>query len=100
LSCRKYTSEVLGIEVTDLTPAIARKLGLGDISGVVITAVRPDSAAASEGIHKGMAIIRIGHKPVRSVNEFKAALQSELLEKGILLLVRTQNGNYFVPLKG
>jgi serine protease Do len=92
-------SEELGVEVSDLTPEIARKLGLGANSGVIVSAVQPEAVAAQYGIREGMIILRVGQKPVRSAAEFKAAIKDESLDKGILLLVRTQSGNRFMLLK-
>ena len=94
-----FASQELGVEVSDLSPEIARKLGLGAISGVIVTAVQPEGIAAPFGIREGMIILLVGQKTVHSAAEFKAALQSESLEKGILLLVHTHSGNRFVLLK-
>ncbi len=94
-----FISEELGIELKDLTPEIAQKLGLDANSGVIVAAVRPEGIAAPSGIRQGMIILRIGQKTVHSVAEFKAAMKDESLEKGVLLLVRTQSGNRFLLLK-
>ncbi len=94
-----FASPELGIRVSDLSPEIAKKLGYGNISGIVVAAVQPEGIAAPAGIREGMVILRVGPKAVRSIADFKAALQKETLEKGILLLVRTQYGNRFVLLK-
>ena len=94
-----FISDELGLELRDLAPEIAQKLGLDANSGVIVTAVRPEGIAAPSGIRKGMIILRVGQKTVHSVAEFKAAIKDESLEKGILLLVRTQSGNRFLLLK-
>ncbi len=94
-----FTSRELGLEVIDLTPEIAGKLGLSNASGVVITGVQPEGIAAMAGIREGMVISRVGQKAVRSIADLKTALKNESLEKGVLLLLRTQNGNRFVVLK-
>ena len=94
-----FISEELGIELRDLTPEIAQKLGLDANSGVIVAAVRPDGVAAPSGIRKGMIILLVEQQRVHSVAEFKAAMKDESLEKGVLLLVRTQSGNRFLLLK-
>jgi serine protease Do len=94
-----FISEELGVELRDLTPEIAQKLGLDANSGVIVAAVQPEGIAAPSGVRKGMIIMRVGKKTVHSVAEFKAAIKDESLEKGILLLVRTQIGNRFLILK-
>jgi serine protease Do len=94
-----FVSKELGIELRGLTPEAARKLGLGANSGVIVTAVEPDGISAPAGIREGMIILFVGQKPVHSVTEFKAAMQEQSLEKGILLLVRTSSGNRFLLVK-
>ncbi|MGA2059243.1 MAG: Do family serine endopeptidase [Thermoguttaceae bacterium] len=94
-----FTSEELGVELRDLTPDIAQKLGLDANSGVIIAAVRPEGIAAPSGIRAGMIILLVEQKRVHSVAEFKAAMKDQSLEKGILLLVRTQSGNRFLLIK-
>jgi hypothetical protein len=46
-----------------------------------------------------MLILRVGKKPVASVAEFKAAIKGESFKEGVMLLVRTQEGNRFVVLQ-
>jgi serine protease Do len=94
-----YTSKELGIDISEMTPQIAKALGIDDVSGVIITAVQPDGIAASDGIRPGMIVLRVGQKLVKSIADFKAAMQGENIENGVLLLLRTQNGNRFVLLK-
>jgi serine protease Do len=94
-----FTSEALGLNISALTPDIAKQLGYSDTSGVVVTAVDPQGIAAQRRIRPGSVILRVGQKTVHTVDDFKAALQNESLAKGILLLVRTQFGNRYELLK-
>jgi serine protease Do len=89
----------LGLEVSDLAPEIAAKLGSGADSGAIVTAVQPQSVAAQNGIREGMIILRVGQKTIRSAADFKAAMKDQSLEKGVPLLIRAQNGNRFLLLK-
>jgi serine protease Do len=94
-----YINPELGFEVIDLTPEIAKILGLTNASGVVITKVQSDSVAAMVGIRAGMVISRVGQKDIHSIAELKTALQGQSLENGIRLLIRTPNGSRFVVLQ-
>jgi serine protease Do len=94
-----FKSNDLGLEVDELTANNAEQLGFKDQKGVVITEVDPNSAAASVGLREGMLIMKVGKHHVASVADFKAALKDVSLEKGVLLLVRTENGNRFVVLE-
>lgn len=89
----------LGLEVAPLTADVAQQLGVRDASGVVITAVDPDSAAARAGLEPSMAITQVGRQPVKDVAEFEAAIGQASLDKGVLLLVRSAEGSRFVVLK-
>ncbi|MEX2176250.1 MAG: Do family serine endopeptidase [Pirellulaceae bacterium] len=89
----------LGLEVSPLTGDVAQQLGLTAGQGVVITAVEAGSAAQRAGLAPSMAIVQIGRKNVKSVEEFTAAVEAASLEKGVLLLVRAAEGSRFVVLK-
>jgi serine protease Do len=92
-------SEKLGITVANLTPDVAEKLGINEGEGVVITEVRTGSPADLKGLTSGMAIVKVGNKVVKSVDDFRAAMEQQSLEKGVLMLVRTAQGTQFVVIK-
>lgn len=89
----------LGIQVDTLTKEVAEQLGLKAGEGVVITEVAPGSLADRTGLTTGMAITQVNRKPVKSVEEFQKALDSQPLSKGVLLLVRTAEGSRFVAIR-
>jgi serine protease Do len=92
--------EGLGLEVADLDQDVAEQLGLKNAKGVVITDVQPGSPAADAGLSSSMVITEVNRKPVHSAKEFRQALDEKSLEKGVLLLVRSENGSRFVVLRG
>jgi hypothetical protein len=47
-----------------------------------------------------MVIVEAGRKPVKTVADLSAALDEKALAKGVLLLVRTEQGSRFVVLRG
>ncbi len=94
-----YKSNDLGIEVGELTANNAEQLGFKDFKGAVITGVDNDGPAAESGLREGMLIMKVGKQRVESVAEFKAAMEHESLDRGVLLLVRTDQGNRFVVLQ-
>ena len=98
-SPKSTKSEMLGLEVGELTDALAKRLDFEGLSGVVITGVDPTGVAAAAGLRPGSLILRVGQKPVKSTAEFEAALKGEDTEKGVLLLIRTGAGNRFVVLQ-
>ncbi|MBI3837794.1 MAG: Do family serine endopeptidase [Planctomycetia bacterium] len=94
-----FDAQDLGIEVSEMTPGQAEELAFKGYSGVLITHVDPDKVAADQGLREGMLIMKVGRTTVKNVDEFKAALKGESIKDGIVLHVRTRNGNRFVLLK-
>jgi serine protease Do len=94
-----FASKELGLEVGELTAETAQQLGYEGHSGVVITDVSPDSPAAEASLHPGMLILRVGRKPIKTVDDFRQAVKHESLTEGVMLLVRVGEANRFVVLQ-
>lgn len=85
----------LGVEVSPMTSDVAKQLGLEESSGLVITSVQSDGAAARAGLKPGMVIVQANRQDLTTVEEFDSICESD--EDGsILLLVRNDNGSRFV----
>lgn len=89
----------LGVVVTNLTPELARQLGLRDDSGVVVTKVEPESIAQLAGLRKGALIMGINRIKIESVAQFKKELKEADKTKPILLLVREGNSVRYLSFK-
>jgi serine protease Do len=89
----------IGIQVSTLTPNIAEQLGVSADHGIVITEVQTGSPADMAGLTTGMVITEVNRQSVKTVNDFRNALGQKPLEKGLLLLVRTQEGSRFVAIQ-
>ena len=63
----------LGLEAQDITPRIAKLLGLPDTKGVVVTRVTGGSAADSANLEVGDVITALDGKPLRSAQELRNA---------------------------
>ncbi len=61
----------LGVQAQDLSPDLARALGLAQSRGAVVTQVLSGSAADKAGIEAGDVITRVAGKPVRSASELE-----------------------------
>jgi serine protease Do len=94
-----YANPELGLEVAEITPEEAEVLGFKGFQGVLISDVTEGSIAADAGLTEGSLVLKVGKTPVATVAQFKAALASQSLADGILLLVRTDSGNEFVVLR-
>ncbi len=91
--------EKLGLQVEDLTPQVAEQLGVKAEHGVAITEVRSGSPAALAGLTTGMVITEVNRQPVKTVDDFRKALDAKPLDKGVLLLVRSAEGSRFVVIR-
>jgi serine protease Do len=85
-----------GIQVQNLTSAIAHELGVSSsVRGVVVTSVDPSSPAASAGLEQGDVIQEVNRKPIRNVAEFNQAVTGSQ-GRSILLLVNRGGATHFV----
>jgi len=64
----------LGIDMMDLTPDIAKKLGVNAAEGVVITGVQAGSPAEKAGLREKDVVVALGARPVRAAGELRARL--------------------------
>lgn len=98
-------TQKLGIELENLTPEIAGKLGYSsDVAGVVISKVKQGSAAAMAGLRPGFLITGVAldwnnQKAVKNIGDFDAALDQLGDKKYIILIVRHQNFQRYYTLK-
>jgi serine protease Do len=89
----------LGFSIDNITPDIARQLGVTDDKGVVITKVAPNSPAAWAGLKAGTIILAINQQKVLSVDEFYSILKETPPGRPLLLLVKQGNLVRFVSIK-
>ncbi len=88
-----------GLAVEEITPQIARELGLpARTRGVVVTSVQSGSKAGMAGLRRGDIIQEVNKKAVASVPEFSRALQQARGET-VLLLVNRGGSTIFVAVE-
>jgi S1-C subfamily serine protease len=85
-----------GLQVTDLTPEMARRLKTNRDAGVVVVGVRPDSKAAKAGLQQGDLILEVDRQNVSSTGELKQLLAKHTGGAGIALLVQRANAGMMV----
>ncbi len=89
-----------GIEVTDLTPAIARQLGVDrDEKGVVILKIEPGSPADEAGLKKGDIIQEIDRQEIRNQNDFAKAFSNIRANDSVLLFVKRAGRGFYITLQ-
>jgi serine protease Do len=63
-----------GLHVEQLTSDLSQKLGIGTVTGVVVTEVDPATFADDTGFNRGDVIVEIDHQPVRTTADYRAQM--------------------------
>jgi serine protease Do len=88
----------LGISAQELTPSIARQLGLpSGTTGVLVADVQPGSVAAEAGLRRGDVIQEVNRRPVRSVTDFQRAVSGA--GDPVLLLINRGGSTIYVTIE-
>jgi serine protease DegQ len=64
----------LGIEMGDLTPEVAKKLGVASLDGAAIGGVQKGSPAEKAGLRAGDIVTHLNGRPIHSAAELRARL--------------------------
>jgi serine protease Do len=88
----------LGFELRQLTPELARRLGLKAQVGVVVTEVEPGSPAAAAGLAEGDVIREVNRTPVTAVEDVERGLRdgSGAAHQVLLRVQRGDSARYVV----
>jgi serine protease Do len=89
----------LGLELQELTPALADKLGLSKEEGLVVTSVEKGSPAAEAGLRPGDLILEVDRKPVKELQKFQEMIHSYAPSDTVLFLIERNGHSIFVTLK-
>jgi len=93
---------LLGVAVQDLTPKLARALGVGNADGALVSRVDPGSAAAAAGLRPGDLIVAVNGRPVTGAGALRAyigllrvgtPLALELIRKGARIRLESAVGD-------
>jgi len=90
----------LGVQLAPLSPDVRQRLGVDDSTkGVVITSIKPGSAAEQAGLHPGDVVVGVGNRPVETPHAAVAAVQDSLKQNQSVLLRIVRDGqNLFVAI--
>ena len=91
--------EDIGIAVNNITPELAKRLGITIDEGVVITQVFPGTPADYAGLTPGLIIDEVNRKKVKNLREFCQAIKPSLKTHKVLLGIKNpRGGRYYVTL--
>ncbi len=86
-----------GLALQDLNAGQAGQPA-GKESGVLVANVQPGSPADLAGVHSGDILLGVNRQPVHSVKEAKEAIAKSADKDSLLLLVKRDQGTFFVAL--
>jgi serine protease Do len=89
----------LGLTVQPLTPEVAQGMGLNRAEGLVITEVKPGSAADDAGLREGDVITEVNRRPVKTLGDYNREMARSNKGQSILFLVRRGDSSVFLALK-
>jgi len=94
----KPTREWFGLRVSNVTPDVAKQLGLTKTEGVVIVGVQPNSSAQAVGLKPGDIISEVNHQKIVNEKDYRAAMEKVKPEQGVLFLIDRGGSTFFVTL--
>ncbi len=89
----------LGMTVQPVTPAMAESLGLERPEGLIVSSIKPGSAADEAGLRRGDVIMQVNRRPVRDLADYKREISRSEDRKSILFLIKRDRRSLFLALK-
>jgi serine protease Do len=94
-----YETEQFGMTAQEVTPEIAKYLGLPDKTGVIITEVKAGGPADEAGLKPLDIVLKVNNIEISGLKDYKAVLIADDKGDALLMLVRRGKNNFFVTLK-
>jgi serine protease Do len=94
----KPSREWFGLRVSNVTPDIAKQLGLTKTEGVVIVGVEPNSVAQRAGLKAGDVILQVNRQKVINESDYRSAMEKANPDQGALVLIDREGSTFFVTL--
>jgi len=92
-------SAPLGLTVQALSKELAEQFGISVTTGVIVTAVEPDSPADEQGIKAGDVLTEINRKHISNPRQFREALKAADSKAGVMINLISDGASRFVVLK-
>jgi serine protease Do len=89
----------IGLVVEDLDPQVARRFGLKEAKGVVVTNVASGSAAAEAGFRRGDVITEVNGVEVKNVSDFQKIMAKQPKKSFVRFLVKRQGRTLIVAVE-
>jgi serine protease Do len=83
----------MGAHVEELTPDLARKLGMSKLAGVIVTDVEPASFAEDLGFARGDVVTEVNHVPVATMADYRREVTKLKTGQDVLFKIERRSGN-------
>jgi len=95
-----YANALSGLTVTDLSPVLAKQLGLDkEEKGVVILKIEPGASADDAGLRKGDILQEIDRQRVTNLNDFNRTISKLTADEPVLIFVNRNGRKFYVTLE-
>lgn len=98
-AAREMTGEFFGISVQEITPDIARHLGLATTDGVIVRDVKGGSPADEAGIVAQDVIHEVNRVKIVSIRDYEREMKKAYDEGGALLWIERNGEKIFVAVR-
>ena len=92
-------SEQLGMTVQEITPDIARHLGLSEKGGIIVTDVKQGSPAAEGGLRPQDIILQANRVKINSLKDFKDEISRSGKNETLMFLIKREDHTLFVTIR-
>ncbi|OGP67958.1 MAG: peptidase [Deltaproteobacteria bacterium RBG_16_44_11] len=88
-----------GIAAQDITPEMAKQLGIPREGGVIVTEVLNGSPADDVGIQPQDIIVQVNRVKINSMKDYTREISKAIEKKSVTLLIKRGNSSFFVALQ-
>jgi len=94
----KSAKSAFGIAAQEITPEIAKQLGVGH-EGVIVSDVQPGTPADEVGIQPQDIIVQVNRVKVNNMKDYNREISKAAEKKSVTLLIKRGRSSFFVALK-
>ncbi len=87
-----------GLQLKDLDPQMAGKLGMNPGQGALVAGVQSGSPAERAGVQRGDVILEMNRQPVHSASQAAELAAKAVDKEPLLVLVKRDAGNFYLTL--
>jgi len=89
----------MGMTLQEITPEMARNMGLAEKGGIVVTKVNPNSPADEAGLKGGDIILNVNRTKIQAMKDFTDELARSAKAETIMLLIKRDDHTMFVTIR-